>query len=293
MIRALFASMGLNVIKRRDYSSTLPNLDELKENQARWDRPSALSGLRFDLESMRSDLSRLHRRWGDEFDRETGPFETNRERGFGPGLPRFDARLLYYLMREWKPLHYLEIGSGLSTYYASLAARVNEGENRPMRLYCVEPYPYPELANIAGIEIRRDFAQNIPLSAFRELEEGDVLFIDSSHALRIDSDVSWLLLEALPSLRPGVIVHFHDIPFPYNTPYPAETWIFGDRWPSYWNEAMVVQAFLAFNSDFEIVMSAPLLRHADEAYFLSTFADYTPLIRESNPFSSLWIRRVR
>ena len=122
MIRALFASMGLNVIKRRDYSSTLPNLDELKENQARWDCPSALSGLRFDLDSMRTDLSRLHRQWGDEFDRETGPFEANRERGFAPGLPRFDARLLYYLMREWKPRHYMEIGSGLSTYHASLAA---------------------------------------------------------------------------------------------------------------------------------------------------------------------------
>jgi len=242
---------------------------------------------------MRSELTRLHSRWGDEFDRNTGDFGANQKRGFGPGLPRFDARLLFYLLREWKPRRYLEIGSGLSTYYASLAARANSRELRPMTISCVEPYPYPALDTIAGIEIRRAFAQDLPLRSFGELEEGDVLFVDSSHVLKIDSDVAWLLLEALPSLRPGVIVHFHDIPFPYNTPYPARTWIFGDYWPIYWNEAMAVQAFLAFNTDFEIVMSAPLLRHADEDYFISTFPDYTPLDRENNPFSSLWIRRVR
>jgi len=292
MVHAGFAAIGLNIVKRKDFYSPIPDIGELAKNRSRWERPSALKGIRFDPDSMRSELSRLHCKWGEEYEREAGDFEANQKRGFGHGYTRFDARLLYYMLRELEPSRYLEIGSGLSTYYASLATRAKSSKGRTTRITCVEPYPFPVLESIAGITIRRDFAQNIPISAFSELEAGDVLFIDSSHMLKIDSDVAWILLEVLPILRPGVVVHLHDVPFPYNTPYPSKRWIFGDGWPMYWNEAMAVQAFLCFNTEFEIVMSAPLLRYADEHYFLSTFRDYTSMDREENPFSSLWIRRV-
>src|SRR5690606_35304322 len=105
------------------------------------------------------------------------------------------------------------------------------------------------------------FVQDVPLSRFAELEPGDVLFIDSTHALRIDSDVAYLFLEVLPRVPTGAIVHIHDVPFPYNVPYPSDFWLFGERWPVYWNEAMVVQTFLAFNRAFEVQLSTPLLRH--------------------------------
>jgi predicted O-methyltransferase YrrM len=283
---------GLNIVRRGDYYSTLPRLDELARNKDRWNKPSALAGIRYDPESMRSLLFELHSRWNDDFERTAGEYAANQQRGFGPGYPKFDARILYYLLREWKPRRYLEIGSGLSTFYASLAAGKNAENGSTLRMTCVEPFPYGALRTIPNIEIRQDFAQNVPLTEFETLEAGDVLFIDSSHALKIDSDVSWLLLEVLPRLKSGVYVHIHDIPFPYNVPFPASKWIFGDRWPVYWNEAMAVQAFLAFNSAYEIVLSAPMLRHLDESGLQSRFSDYVPLDREEDPFSALWIRRI-
>ena len=66
-------------------------------------------------------------------------------------------------------------------------------------------------------------------------------------------------------------MHIHDVPFPYNVPYPASTWLFGERWPVYWNEAMVVQTFLAFNSAFSIHLSTPLIRHEDEKFLIERF----------------------
>ena len=94
-------------------------------------------------------------------------------------------------------------------------------------------------------------------------------------------------------MKPGVIVHIHDIHFPYNHPFPADYWLFGERWPVYWNEAMVVQAFLAFNDAFETLLSTPMVRHHDEQRLIETFADYTPLAKDPNPPSSLWLLKTR
>jgi len=293
IVSSLCRLAGLNIAKRADYYSTLPMWDQLKQNRKRWDRPSALGGLHLDIDGMKSLLLQLHSQWGKEFGLEAGEYEANCDRGFGPGYPRFDARTLYYLLREWKPRRYLEIGSGLSTYYASLAAKKNAEDGSELKIECVEPYPFESLNRVPGIEVTQDFAQNIPIETFRKLQADDVIFIDSSHALKIDSDVAWLLLEVLPHLNPGVYVHIHDVPFPYNTPFPANTWIFGETWPVYWNEAMAVQAFLAFNSSFEIVLSAPFLRYSDESFLISNFSDYLPIARDVNPFSSLWIRKVK
>lgn len=161
-----------------------------------------------------------------------------------------------------------------------------------MSITCVEPYPYDALRTIDGVELIEDFVQNVPVARFAELEAGDVLFIDSSHAFKIDSDVAYLLLEVLPQVKPGVIVHIHDVHFPYNGPFPADFWLFGERWPVYWNEAMAVQTFLAFNSAFDIELSTPMLRHHDEAFLTRRFSDYTPLAQDPNPPSSLWLRRT-
>ena len=69
-------------------------------------------------------------------------------------------------------------------------------------------------------------------------------------------------------LAVGTVVHVHDVPFPFNVPYPPQQWIFGQPWPMLWNEAMFVQAFLCFNTSFRISLSTPLIRHHDEAFGL-------------------------
>ena len=291
-VHGLFGRLGVNVVKQADYYSTLPVLREIEATRSRWDRPSPLAGLDIDVPGMTKLLGELADRWEAEFQQVTGDYAANQRAGFGPGYPKGDARTLYYLLREHKPARYLEVGSGLSTYYATLAAARNAADGTPLQLSCIEPYPFPALRTLPDVELVQSVVQDVPLSRFDRLGNGDVLFIDSSHALKIDSDVAYLFLEVLPRLAPGVLVHIHDVPFPYNTPYPADTWLFGERWPVYWNEAMLVQAFLAFNREFEILLSTPLIRNEDERFLIERFDDYLPLPRETNPASSLWLRRI-
>ncbi|MGI8677595.1 MAG: class I SAM-dependent methyltransferase [Jatrophihabitans sp.] len=290
-VHRLFAKLGYNIVKYSDYYSPLPVLEELQHNRARWDRPSELPGMSVDVAAMKDLLARLADRWEADFRGHAGDHASNQGAGFGPGYPAFDARTLYYLLREHKPARYLEVGSGLSTYYATLAGHRNAAEGHPLKITCVEPYPFPALTEMPGFELIQGFVQDVPVSRFEQLDDGDVLFIDSSHALKIDSDVVYLFLEVLPRVRPGVLVHIHDVPLPYNTPYPASTWLFGERWPVYWNEAMVVQAFLAFNTAFDVLLSTPLIRHRDERFLTERFADYVPVGADPNPPSSLWLRR--
>jgi hypothetical protein len=283
--------LGYNIVKREDYYSTLPVLAEIESTRARWDRPSELPGLDVDLPAMKDRLAALADRWEADFRASAGDYRDNQRQGFGPGYPAFDARTLYYMLREHRPARYLEVGSGLSTYYATLAARRNAEDGAPLKITCIEPYPFTALKSLPDFTLVQGFVQDVPVSRFAELETGDVLFIDSSHALKIDSDVAYLFLEVLPRVKPGVLVHIHDVPFPYNVPFPADTWLFGERWPVYWNEAMVVQTFLAYNSAFEILLSTPMIRHVDEAFLANRFPDYVPVGEDANPPSSLWLRR--
>ncbi|KQY58103.1 hypothetical protein ASD11_00040 [Aeromicrobium sp. Root495] len=285
-------ALGYNIVKKGDYYSTLPVLTEIEATKARWDKPSALAGLDIDVPAMTETLDDLAKKWDAEFVEQTGDYLANTRRGFGPGYPALDARFLYFMLREHKPRRYLEVGSGLSTFYASLAAERNKAEGDPLHITCVEPYPFDALRTLPDFDLVEGFVQDVPVSKFQELEDGDVLFIDSTHALKIDSDVAYLFLEVLPQVKKGVWVHIHDVHFPYNTPYPSSTWLFGERWPVYWNEAMVVQTFLAFNSAFEVVLSAPMIRHQDESVLRERFADYVPVDDDINPPSSLWIRRI-
>jgi len=292
LLRRVFGRLGYNIVKRDDYYSTLPVLEEIEATRPRWDKPSALAGVRVDVPALKERLDGLAKRWEAEFRSTAGDYLANTRKGFGPGYPAFDARTLYYVLREEKPRRYLEVGSGLSTYYASLAAARNAADGAPLTITCIEPYPFDALRTLPDFELVEGFVQDVPLARFEELEAGDVLFIDSSHALKIDSDVAFLFLEVLPRVKPGVIVHIHDVHFPWNGPYPADTWLFGERWPVYWNEAMVVQTFLAFNDAFRVELSTPLVRHADEPFLTARFPDYTPVADDPNPPSSLWLRRV-
>lgn len=291
-VRKVFGALGYNVVKRADYYSTLPVLEDIEKTRERWDRPSALTGITTDVPGMKKLLDELATRWETEFLATTGDYLANTRKGFGPGYPEFDARTLYYMLREHKPRRYLEVGSGLSTFYASLAAAKNREEGSPLSITCIEPYPFDALRTVPDFTLVEGFVQDIPLSRFDELEAGDVLFIDSSHALKIDSDVAFLFLEALPRVKPGVLVHIHDVHFPFNGPYPADTWLFGERWPVYWNEAMVVQTFLAFNSSFEVQLSVPMIRHDEERFLVDRFPGYATLAQDPNPPSSLWIKRT-
>jgi hypothetical protein len=294
-LRRFVELLGYTVARRKDFYSPLPVESELAARKGRWNRPSALSGVDVDLGLWKRRLEGYIDRWADEF-RKLPPYIENAEAGFGPGYNEIDALLLYSVLRERRPARYLEVGSGLSTLYASFAAAVNAGEGSPMLITCVEPDPYPGLLGMKDIEILEKEVQDIPLDRLVELEERDVLFIDSSHVVKIDGDVPYLILEVLPRIPAGVAVHIHDIPFPYNTPFPAGHWVLGKEryspgWPMFWTEAMMLQAFLAFNERFEILLSLPLLRFHDEDFLRKTLPRYRSVEEEPNTFSSIWLER--
>lgn len=288
---------GFNIARKQDYYSPLPTESELLRNIERWNKPSALAGLRFDLAKNQDFLSKLMEAYLDEF-LLLPDYAENLKTGFGLGYTEIDALILYAMIRHLKPRKYLEVGSGISTYYANLAAKKNAVEGRLLQITCVEPHPFSELYSIPHIHVIENEVQNVPLDQFKALEAGDVLFIDSSHVLRIDGDVPFLFLEVLPHLKAGVHIHVHDVPFPYNIPYPVEQWVTGKAkdapyWPVFWNEAMLLQAFLAFNTHFEIRLSTSMIRYYNEDYLKKQIPIYKSIMEEPNTFSAIWLEKVK
>jgi len=283
---------GLNVTLAADYYSPLPDLRRLQKNRDRWSRPSDLPGLKIDLAEMKHFWNHATASFLAEFESLPSYGELTKE-SYGEGYTPLDAMTLYFVLRDHRPSRYVEVGAGLSTYYASCAARQNLAEGQSMAITCIEPFPHAKLRSIAGINLIEKDVQEVDCSLFEALGAGDVLFIDTTHALKIDGDVSYLYLEILPRLNKGVIVHIHDIPFPYNTPFPAETWVFDREWPVFWTEAMLLQAFLCHNSEFQIRLSLPFIRFKEEEFLRGSILGYD---QRKGPgpdtFSSIWLERI-
>jgi hypothetical protein len=67
-------------------------------------------------------------------------------------------------------------------------------------------------------ELIREKVQPLDPALFERLGPGDMLFIDSSHVARVGSDVNYLAFEVLPRLAAGVLVHVHDVFYPFEYP---------------------------------------------------------------------------
>lgn len=126
-----------------------------------------------------------------------------------------DAISLYCLLALQQPRRYLEIGSGHSTRFARTAI---ENNHLATRLISVDPNPRSEIDGLCDQVVRTPL-EELPLSMFAELAAGDMLFVDNSHRCLPNSDVTVLFLDILPSLKPGVFIHLHDISLPWD--YPA------------------------------------------------------------------------
>lgn len=129
-------------------------------------------------------------------------------------LPGLDITSLFTVVAKYKPNKYVEVGSGNSTKVAFLAKNKYSPETE---IISIDPYPRVEVDSLSNSIIRKPFEQ-CDLSVFEELEEGDVVFIDNSHRMLPNSDVTVFFLEVLPKLKKGVIVQVHDIYLPYDYP---------------------------------------------------------------------------
>jgi len=159
-----------------------------------------------------------------------------------------DAAVFYSLIRHLRPRRVIEIGSGYSTRFAHKALTRNADGGR---LTCIEPHPEERLNGLRlSVEVIQKRVEEIDVDFFSCLQANDILFIDSSHTVKFGSDVCYEFLEVLPTLRPGVWVHVHDIFFPHD--YPAE-WLLKRRLAL--NEQYLLEAFLSFNREFQVALA--------------------------------------
>jgi Methyltransferase domain len=158
-----------------------------------------------------------------------------------------DALVAYCMVRHFQPRLIIEIGGGFSSLILGEAS----AKNNRSPLICIEPFPQefltPGFPGLHSLIEKR--VEDVELEFFSQLGSGDILFIDSSHTVKIGGDVNYLFLEVLPRLKPGVIVHVHDIFLPFD--YPRD-WVTEEF--RFWTEQYLLHAFLIFNSEFEVLM---------------------------------------
>lgn len=192
-----------------------------------------------------------------------------------------DAIALYSMLRRFRPRRIIEVGSGFSS---AAMLDIQDRYSMDLSLTCIEP-DAARLRTLLwpgdAVDLIPSLVQDVPLTRFDALEANDVLFIDSSHVVKIGSDVGHLLTHVLPRLRPGVLVHIHDVFWPFEYP---EHWLRDGR---AWNEAYAVKAFLQFNAGFEIVFFNSYLA----THHWRALETHVPLALR-NPGGSLWIRRL-
>jgi predicted O-methyltransferase YrrM len=284
----VFERLGLHVLPVHFYSP-VPDTRQLRRHLHRWHREWNLTGIDIDLERQRGYVESLA-----EFAQEFEGLPSEREvasSGYGEGYGELEALVLYAMLRLLKPRLVIEIGSGVSTFFSVSALSENKlRDGVDGKVICIEPYPREPLAALRAtsavpVEIVAKPVQDVDLSSFDWLDENDVLFIDSSHVSKLDSDVDRIYLEILPSLRPGVLIHVHDIPFPYLAADPAR-WIF--RKHRFWNEPSLLYAFLLFNGAFRIELALSYLHHR-EPDSLRALRHYDPAVHEP---SSIWLKRL-
>jgi hypothetical protein len=202
-----------------------------------------------------------------------------------PAFSYGDAIILGLMMLEFEPKRVVEVGSG---YSSCAMIDINEQQlGGNVELTFVDPYPQTLLERLPGSSrYRRQVVakpvQAIALEYFRGLSANDMLFIDSTHVSKMGSDVNFLVFNVFPILRPGVLIHIHDIPYPFE--YPPE-WIVQEN--RSWNEAYLLRAFLQFNSAFEIIFYNHFAKRKCEAELWRLL----PLFLK-NGGASIWLRRT-
>jgi len=195
-----------------------------------------------------------------------------------------DAEYWYQIIRTIKPKKIFEVGSGNSTLLAVRAINENNKEDPGYicEHVCIEPYEMPWLEK-TGVSVIRRKVEELELSFFSQLQENDILFIDSSHIIRPQGDVLFEYLEVLPSLNKGVIVHIHDIFSPKN--YPKE-WLTDQV--LFWNEQYLLEAFLSHNSSWKIIGALNFLHHNHHEAFKSV----APFLSPEREPGSFYIQKI-
>jgi hypothetical protein len=203
----------------------------------------------------------------------------------GAPFPYGDALSLHAIMGHFRPKQIVEIGAGFST--ACMLDSADLHGLGDIQITCVEPSPN-RLRSLLKPDDRYRLnviekpVQEVPIQNFvKNLTKNDVLFIDSTHVLKTGSDVHYEIFDLMPAVQPGVVIHVHDCPYPFE--YPQE-WIEKNY---SWNEVYAIRAFLMYNSNFKILFWGSFF-HAKNPEKVGLEGGRFKM----NPGTSLWLARV-
>jgi predicted O-methyltransferase YrrM len=221
---------------------------------------------------------------------ETQPFPEEKTAGHrywfnNPAFGHGDGTVLHCMMRRFQPRRMVEVGSGYSSACMLETAETFLADDASLTFIDPRPELLEGLLSAEPprrkVEILPIPVQQAPLDLFTALQANDLLFIDSTHVLKTGSDVAFELFEVLPRLNPGVLVHIHDIgwPFEYSRKWAVEE-------NRSWNEAYGLRAFLTFNDAFDILFFNDYFRRK-QAPALQRIAPWVP----ANSGGSIWLQR--
>jgi predicted O-methyltransferase YrrM len=251
------------------------------ENYVEWSKHQDISGVSLSADTMQQFYER------NLGNLRSASFAVEQAQGkrfySGSGFfPHGDALILRSVLAEYRPRRVIEIGSGFST-----AAMLDSADEFSLETSwtCIEPYP-DRLKSLlrpddySRVTIVESDLQRVSLDMFDSLEAGDVLFIDSTHVMKTGSDVHFEIFHIFPRLASGVLVHIHDIQYPFE--YPT-SWILDQN--RSWNEIYAIRAFLMYNSKFSVLVWNDYFRRVRPEWF----STHLPELLPENPGGSIWL----
>jgi hypothetical protein len=266
------------------FYSPIPSFEEIQrdESQIFGNISQDISGVELNEPEQLELLNRLIVYYGGM------PFKSEKSEGLryyyeNPTYSYSDAILSHCMIRHLKPNRIIEVGSGFSS---CMILDTNElFFDGSIATTFIEPYPELLMSLLKDSDNDRirtipSRLQDVDPGEFNALQANDILFIDSTHVSKINSDVNRIIFDILPRLSSGVHVHFHDIFFPFE--YPRE-WLLEGR---AWNEAYLLRAFLQFNRTFRVV----LMNSYMERFHHQFFEENLPFCLK-NTGASIWIRK--
>jgi hypothetical protein len=275
---------GPHDVVAHDYYSPVPDLSLLPDDI--WERRSTMGGVELQVDRAMSLVETELAPFISELEIPAdGPLPPGQFFLHNENYEAVDAELLYGMVRARKPRRVLELGSGYSTLLIGSASRRNIEEGREAEHLAFDPFPRAQIFGDAPPPPTRFEpmpATEVPLDTFRDLEAGDFLFVDTTHTVKLGSDVNYLVLDVLPVLAPGVIVHFHDVFLPWEYP---RTWFEDMRY--YWAEQYLLQAFLAFNDAFEVLLPANAVAREHPDRLAAAIPSFSPKVTPG----ALWLIR--
>ncbi len=255
------------------YYSPIPNVGKIDPGV--YKKINSCTGIDFNSDNQLFQLKSLFPKYLNEY---IPPVNT--------GLSQVDAFILYSFIRGRNPKSIFEIGSGESTKIILSAIGRNKQDGNDCKFTAIEPFPAKFLRDINNnsFTLVDRIVQQVPVESFLDT---DMLFIDSSHVSKIDSDVNYEILEIIPRLKIGALVHWHDIMIPGEY---SRNWI--ERQNHFWNESYMVHAFMLHNKDYRVMWASKYMQIMHPDQLRETFTYFAP----ENPdqqLSSFWVERIQ